>query len=69
MRPLALLLLAICALSIGANAAVVEGVVLDDETGNPLARTQVTLTPLPGTLVESVKVKTGARGFVRDSER
>jgi hypothetical protein len=45
-----------------AQAAVVEGVILDDETGNPLARTNVTLTPLPGTLVEPVTVRTGARG-------
>lgn len=53
----ALLLFAVCA-----QAAVVEGVILDDETGNPLARTNVTLTPLPGTLVEPVTVRTGARG-------
>jgi hypothetical protein len=52
-----ILLFAVCA-----HAAVVEGVILDDETGNPLARTNVTLTPLPGTLVQSVTVRTGARG-------
>jgi hypothetical protein len=53
----AILLSAVCA-----HAAVVEGVILDDETGNPLARTQVTLTPLPGTPAESTTVRTGARG-------
>ena len=57
MRLLTILLFAICA-----HAAVVEGVILDDETGNPLARTNVTLTPLPGTLAQSVTVRTGARG-------
>lgn len=31
-----------------ANAAVIQGVVLDDETGSPLARTLVTLQPLAG---------------------
>ncbi|HXE63407.1 MAG TPA: carboxypeptidase regulatory-like domain-containing protein [Bryobacteraceae bacterium] len=57
MRFLAILLFAVCA-----RAAVVEGVILDDETGNPLARTNVTLTPLPGTPAQSVTVRTGARG-------
>ncbi|HVW08136.1 MAG TPA: carboxypeptidase-like regulatory domain-containing protein [Bryobacteraceae bacterium] len=56
-RLLALLLFAACA-----HAAVVEGVILDDESGNPLARTQVTLTPLPGTEVQETTVRTGARG-------
>lgn len=40
----------------------VEGVVLDEETGNPLARTQVALIPLPGTPAEITPVRTGARG-------
>jgi hypothetical protein len=39
-------LLAMAALC--AKAAVIQGVVLDDETGSPLARTQVTLQPLAG---------------------
>ena len=51
------LLFAVCA-----HAAVVEGVILDDETGNPLARTNVTLTPLPGTLAQEVTERTGGRG-------
>ena len=57
MRLFTLLLLAVCA-----RAAVVEGVVLDDETGNPLARTQVSLVPLPGTPANATPVRTGARG-------
>jgi hypothetical protein len=56
-RLLAILLFAVCA-----RAAVVEGVILDDETGNPLARTNVTLTPLPGTPAQEVTVRAGARG-------
>jgi hypothetical protein len=50
-------LLAVCA-----RAAVVEGVVLDEETGNPLARTQIALVPLPGTPANETPVRTGARG-------
>lgn len=57
MRLLALLLFSVCA-----RAAVVEGVVLDEETGNPLARTQVSLVPLPGTPADATPVRTGARG-------
>ncbi len=56
-RLLLLFLLAVCL-----RAAVVEGVVLDDETGNPLARTLVTLTALPGTNADDTHVRTGARG-------
>jgi hypothetical protein len=44
------------------QAAVVQGVVLDDETGNPLARTQVTLTPLPGTQAGTIAIRAGDRG-------
>ena len=51
-RSPAKLLLSICALTLTAHAAVVEGVILDEESGNPLARTQVSLTPLPGTLAD-----------------
>ncbi len=57
MRLLVTLLFAVCA-----HAAVVEGVILDDESGNPLARTNVVLTPLPGTPAQEVTVRTGARG-------
>jgi hypothetical protein len=56
-RLLVLFLLAVCV-----RAAVVEGVVLDEETGNPLARTLVTLTALPGTNADDTHVRTGARG-------
>ena len=58
MRPgLALLLLAV-----SARAAVVEGVILDEETGNPLARTVVNLIPLPGTPAGLVSIRAGDRG-------
>jgi hypothetical protein len=56
------LLVSICALALTAHAAVVEGVILDEESGNPLARTEVSLIPLPGTLAETTGVRTGARG-------
>src|SRR3954452_2655843 len=45
-----------------ATAAVLQGVVLDEETGNPLARTTVTLTPLPGVAASPVTIMTGERG-------
>jgi len=45
-----------------ARAAVVEGVVLDEESGNPLARTVVTLMPLPGTPAGIVSIRAGERG-------
>lgn len=45
-----------------APAAVVQGVVLDDETGNPLARATVSLIPLPGTTAGTAKLRTGERG-------
>jgi hypothetical protein len=47
----ALLLLAACL-----NAATVQGVVFDEETANPIARSQVSLLPLPGTQTKSVTV-------------
>jgi hypothetical protein len=43
-------------LALSLQAAVIQGVVLDEETGNPLARTQVTLTPLPGTQAGTISV-------------
>jgi hypothetical protein len=49
-------------LAISAHAAVVEGVVLDEESGNPLARTVVTLIPLPGTPAGIVSIRAGDRG-------
>jgi hypothetical protein len=45
----ALLLLAACV-----NAATVQGVIFDEETANPIARSQVSLVPLPGTKTKSV---------------
>jgi len=45
-----------------AHAAVVEGVVLDEETGSPLARSVVTLVPLPGTSAGIVSIRAGDRG-------
>jgi hypothetical protein len=44
------------------QASVIQGLVLDEETGNPLARTLVTLTPLPGTPAGTVALHTGERG-------
>ena len=41
MRRFIIPVLAIPILAIGLRAAVVEGVVLDEDTGNPLARTEV----------------------------
>ncbi len=52
-----LLLLAACA-----QGAVLQGVVLDDETGSPLARARVSLVPLPGTPAATTPVVTAARG-------
>ena len=66
MRPLAIcLLVAYCAASGGASsacAAVIQGVVLDEESGNPLARTVVSLIPLPGTQAGVVSLRAGERG-------
>ena len=49
-------------LALSLQAAVIQGVVLDEETGNPLARTQVTLTPLPGTQAGTISIRAGERG-------
>ena len=49
-------------LALSVHAAVVQGVVLDDETGNPLARTLVLLSPLPGTPAAALTLRTGERG-------
>ncbi|MES1262234.1 MAG: carboxypeptidase-like regulatory domain-containing protein [Acidobacteriota bacterium] len=48
--------------AVSVHAAVIQGVVLDEETGNPLARTLVTLTPLPGTQAGSISLRAGERG-------
>ncbi len=49
-------------LAANASAAVVQGVVLDDETGYVLARTTVSLVPLPGTQAGTATLRTGERG-------
>jgi hypothetical protein len=56
-RYLASLLLSVCA-----QAAVIQGVVLDAETGYPLARTQILLTPIAGTQASPLTIRTGERG-------
>ncbi len=50
MKPLIVLL----ALAIYVHAATVQGVIFDEETSNPIARSQVSLVPLPGTQTKSV---------------
>ena len=45
-----------------AYAAVVQGVILDEETGNALARAKVSLVPLPGTPATEAAVRSGRRG-------
>jgi hypothetical protein len=45
-----------------ARAAVVRGVVIDDETGAPLARTSVTLAPLPGQEIRPVTIRAAEHG-------
>lgn len=53
-------------LALRASAAVLQGVVTDDETGNALARTTVTLTPLTNskaaTDASTLTIRTGDRG-------
>ena len=56
-RCLAAILFSVCA-----QAAVVQGVVLDEEAGFPLARTQIALTPLSVTSGSMAPVRTGERG-------
>jgi len=43
-------------------ATVIQGVVLDEETGNALARTSVSLIPLPGSRMGTIAVRSGDRG-------
>src|ERR1700681_2596273 len=62
MRYLAALLFWVCTQAVVVHAAVVQGVVLDEETGYPLARTLLTLIPLAGTQASSVPVRTAERG-------
>jgi hypothetical protein len=53
---------ALCFHAAVARAAVVRGVVIDDETGSPLARTSVTLAPLPGQEIRPVTVRAAEHG-------
>jgi len=46
----------------GGHAATVQGVILDEETQIPLARTRVTLTPLPGTVAPILSMLANERG-------
>lgn len=48
------LLVALFVLAASISAATVQGVIFDEETSNPIARSQVTLAPLPGTKTASV---------------
>src|SRR5579885_1760765 len=48
--------------SLCANAAVIQGVVLDDESGSPLARTLVTLQPLAGQDILQATVRAREHG-------
>ena len=54
--------LALALLTVSAQAAVIQGVVLDEESGNPLARTVVDLTGLPGTKAGTASIRAGERG-------
>jgi hypothetical protein len=55
-------LLAVSLLALNLSAAVIQGVVLDEESGNPLARTAVSLVPLPGAQSGMISVRAGDRG-------
>lgn len=58
----AALAIAICLLAQSVRAATVGGAVFDEETQNPLARTRVTLTPLPGTAAPVLSQLANERG-------
>src|SRR4051794_4598910 len=60
-RSAPLLCLTLCSL-FSASAAVVEGVVLDEDTGYPLARAQVQMLPIAGTGGATVSLHSGDRG-------
>ena len=53
---------ALCVLAQTLPAATVQGAIFDEETQNPLARTSVTLTPLPGTTAPVVSQLANERG-------
>src|SRR5579884_4208783 len=58
MRPL----LMVFTIALSARAAAVEGIVLEDESGNPLANAQVGLMPLPGTAARYITLKATQHG-------
>jgi hypothetical protein len=62
MRLVVLILIALSAGPVVIQGAVIQGVVLEEETGNPLARTVVSLIPLPGTQAGSASVRAGDHG-------
>src|ERR1700748_1845278 len=45
-----------------ATAALIQGFVVENQTGHPLARTEVTLTPVPGTAGTAMSVRTTTYG-------
>ncbi len=49
-------------LTLKASAAVLQGIVLDEDTGNPLGRTSVTLTPLTGNNASVLTIRANERG-------
>jgi len=49
-------------LAISLPGAVIQGIVLDEESGNPLARTAVSLIPLPGTSAGTSSIRSGDHG-------
>lgn len=55
-------LIALYLFALSSFAAVIQGVVLEEESGNPLARTVVDLLPLPGTKAGMVSIRAGDRG-------
>jgi hypothetical protein len=62
MRLIPLLLVACAGLALRGQAAVIQGVVLDEESGNSLARAAVSLIPLPGSQGGAISVRSGEHG-------
>ena len=54
--------LLLCCWACVAAAATVQGVIFDEETRNPLARTRVTMVPLPGNPAAAVSLLANERG-------
>lgn len=53
----------IAALAAAAHAALIRGVVVENQSGKPLLRTIVSLKPLPGTIAPPQAVRTNASGI------